>query len=116
MQSTKDVLFRLGKSKFRSGFYLKEKEKSYYNEKGDAVIRSHAEDFINSRIAPKEPKNDGKQTPTHSHPVFVAMHATACCCRGCLEKWHKIPKGRELTPEEKNFLVELIMDWIQGQI
>lgn len=116
MRSVNNALFRLSKSKFRSSFVLKDKEKSYYIEKGEEVIRSHAKDFISTKIAAETPKNDGKQTPTHGHPVFVAMHATACCCRGCLEKWHKIPRGRELNTEEKNFLVDLIMAWIARQV
>ena len=47
-----------------------------------------------------------------NHPVFIAQHATATCCRGCIEKWYKIPKGKELSLNEQNFIVELIMEWI----
>ena len=115
MQSTKEILFRLSRSKFRSGFSLNANEKAYFSEKGEEKIRAHARDFILQRLAAENPKNDGKQTPTHGHPVFVAMHATACCCRGCLEKWHKIPKGRELSDEEIEFLVDLMMRWILEQ-
>ena len=116
MKNVNDALFRLSRSKFRSGFSLTDKEKAYFREKGKEVIRSHAKDFVSARIGADFPKNDGKQTPTHGHPVFVAMHATACCCRGCLEKWHKIPKGRELNTEEKDYLVILIMNWLSTQI
>ena len=75
-------------------------------------IRSHAYDFIRARLAPAEPKNDGKQTPMRGHPVFIAQHACACCCRGCLEKWHRIPKGRTLTEDEIEYIVEILMEWI----
>ena len=75
-------------------------------------IRSHAYDFVHERLAPAEPKNDGKQTPMRGHPVFIAQHACACCCRGCLEKWHKIPKGRALTEEEVKYVVGVLMKWI----
>ena len=50
------------------------------------------------------------------HPVFIAQHATGCCCRGCLYKWHKIPKGVELSEEQKNYICEVIMTWIQREI
>ncbi len=90
----------LSKSKFRSGFKLKEKEKEYIKEKGLDTIEKHAYDFIRQRLAPKEIINDGKQTPMKGHPVFIAQHATATCCRGCLYKWHKIRKGKELTQKE----------------
>ena len=46
------------------------------------------------------------------HPVFLAQHATATCCRGCLEKWHGIEKGRELTASEQQYVVNIIMRWI----
>ncbi len=79
-------------------------------------MREHAVDFVTSRLAPAHPKNDGRQTPMKHHPVFVAQHATATCCRKCLEKWHHIPKGRELDPEEIEYIVDLIMAWIERDI
>ena len=110
-----DIFERLAKSTFRSRFKLKEKEKQYIKDKGIDKIRSHAEDFISKRLAPADIPNDGKQTPMRGHPVFIAQHATATCCRGCLEKWHKIPKGRELTQAEQKYAVDIIMEWINRQ-
>ena len=81
------------------------------------TVKNHAYDFINERLKPAHPKNDGKQTPTRQvHPVFIAQHACACCCRGCLEKWHKIPKGKELSENEVEYIVELLMKWIEKDI
>ena len=111
-----DILDKLSQSKFRSRFKLREKELKYIEDKGIDKIHSHACDFIKNRIAPAEIPNDGKQTPMKGHPVFIAQHACACCCRGCIEKWHKIPKGRELTQEEQNYLIFVIMEWIKRQI
>lgn len=110
------VLESLSKSKFRRSFYLKTKDKEYVREKGIETIEKHARDFIEKRLAPKEIKNDGKQTPMRGHPVFIAQHATACCCRGCLNKWHKIPKNTELSNEQKDYIVEVIMTWIRRQM
>ncbi|MDD5290939.1 MAG: DUF4186 domain-containing protein [Patescibacteria group bacterium] len=107
---------RLQKSKFRSGFKLKEKEREYFEDKGENIIRQHAYDFIADRLAPTNPKNDGKQTPMRGHPVFVAQHATATCCRGCLSKWHKIEAGRELRKEEVDYIVGIIMGWLNEQM
>jgi hypothetical protein len=42
------------------------------------------------------------------HPVFIAQHATATCCRECLWKCHWIEKGRALTDDEIGFVVELV--------
>ena len=110
------ILESLLKSKFRSSFYLKNKDKEYVKEKGIETIEKHTRDFIEKRLAPKEIKNDGKQTPMRGHPVFIAQHATACCCRGCLNKWHKIPKNIELSNEQKDYIVEVIMTWIKRQM
>lgn len=106
----------LSKSKFRSGFKLKEKEKEYIKQKGLEKIEEHAYDFITKRLAPKYIKNDGKQTPMKGHPVFIAQHATACCCRGCLFKWHKIRENKDLNQKEIKYIVDLIMEWIKRQM
>jgi hypothetical protein len=106
----------LRRSKFRSKFQLTQKDRDYIAVKGLATIKEHAYSFINSRIAPAFPKNDGKQTPMKNHPVFIAQHATATCCRGCISKWHGIEKGRALSEAEVDFIVALIMRWIERQI
>ena len=111
-----DLWKRLSQSKFRSSFILKSNDRNYVVEKGMDTVRSHARDFIGKRLAPAEPHNDGKQTPMRGHPVFVAQHATANCCRGCLEKWHHIPRGRELTEGEQAYIVDVIMEWIDRQM
>ena len=116
MPTIEQTLLRLSHSKFRSSFTLTRKEREYFNEKGIDVIRSHAADFVSTKLAPANPKNDGRQTPMHGHPVFKAMHATACCCRGCLEKWYHVPRGRELTLQEQERIVNLLIAWIQSQI
>lgn len=110
------ILDRLNKSNFRKSFYLKKKDIEYINKKGIETIKNHAYDFIKKRLAPSIILNDGKQTPMKGHPVFIAQHATACCCRECLFKWHKIEKDRELMPIEIDFIVGLIMEWINRQI
>lgn len=114
--SENDIFSRLSKSPFRSHFKLSPKDKAYVSVKGLETIQKHAEDFVSQRLAPADILNDGKQTPMRNHPVFVAQHATACCCRGCLEKWHHIPKGRKLTREEQGYIVEIIMSWISSQM
>lgn len=105
----------LAKSKFRSSFHLRKYMISYIDEKGLDIVFSHAIDFVHKNLFPEDIPNDGRQTPMKGHPVFMAQHACGCCCRGCLEKWHKIPKGRELTPKEERFIVALLMEWIKRE-
>ncbi len=111
-----DLFDRLAKSPFRSRFHLSQKDRDYISQKGLATIRSHARDFVAKRLAPAVIPNDGKQTPMRGHPVFLAQHATGCCCRGCFYKWHHIPAGRELTQEEQDYAVGVLMAWIEKQI
>ena len=110
-----NLLYKLSKSKFRSSFHLRKYMIEYIDEKGKEKIKEHTISFITEKLADSNPKNDGKQTPTKNHPTFIAMHACACCCRGCLEKWHNIPKGKELSREEKNYIYILLMTWIKRE-
>lgn len=112
---TNDILYSLSKSKFRSSFYLKKYMINYINDKGMNKVKEHAYIFVNQKLMPAYPKNDGRQTPTKNHPVFIAMHACGCCCRSCLEKWHHIPKGRCLTNDEIDYIVNLLMVWIKNE-
>lgn len=110
-----EILNRLSKSKFRSSFHLRKYMIKYIDDKGlDTVIR-HTNDFVNQKLKPAYPKNDGRQTPMKGHPSFIAMHACACCCRSCLNKWHRIPMGRELTDEECKFVTNLLIEWIKKE-
>ncbi len=111
-----DILQRLSRSKFRSRFRLGGSERVYAMEKGRETIAVHARDFIATRIARAEPKNDGRQTPMRGHPVFVAQHATATCCRGCLAKWHGVPAGRALSTDEQERIVAVVMAWIAREM
>ena len=77
------------------------------------TIRIHSKDFIEKRLAPAIIPNDGKQTPMKGHPVFIAQHATATCCRNCLYKWHHIPKDVELNCSQQQYVVAVIMRWIE---
>lgn len=110
------LLGRLSKSKFRSSFRLRPADRDYFVKKGRTIICRHAHELLAARVGVADPPKDGKQTPYRGHPVFTAQHATATCCRGCIAKWHGIPKGRPLMPAELDRLVTLIMAWLDGQM
>ena len=107
---------KLARSRFRSRFHLSAEDRAYVAEKGVDTIRRHAEDFIRSRLAPAHPPNDGRQTPMRGHPVFKAQHACACCCRSCLEKWWKVPKGADIPVERQSRIVDFLMAWIEREM
>lgn len=116
MATVEQALARLQRSAFRTKFHLSEQDRQYIADKGMETIQRHAADFIRTRLAPASIPNDGKQTPMRGHPVFIAQHATATCCRGCLAKWHDIPAGRELTDREQHYVVQVIHRWLVIQM
>ena len=112
--NTDKMLESLAKSKFRSSFKLGKKYIDYIDKVGLVKIKSHAKDLIEKRLAVK-PLNDGHQTPYKGHPVFIAQHATATCCRKCLNKWYKIAENKTLTEDEITSILNIIMKWIEKQ-
>lgn len=112
-----DQLFAaLSKSGFRGKFHLQGKDLQYLQDRGLPTVLEHARDFVAKRLAPQIIPNDGKQTPYRGHPVFVGQHATACCCRECLHKWHGIAPGRALTAEEQEYVIEVLARWLSMEI
>jgi hypothetical protein len=112
MRDLDNIFAKLAGSAFRAKFRLGPKDRAYLDDRGMDAVREHARDLIAKRLAPAAPANDGRQTPWRGHPVFVAQHATATCCRSCLAKWHGIPAGRELTREEQEHVVTAIERWL----
>ncbi len=115
-QKFKDIFEKLSRSSFRAGFRLSKTDRQYAIAKGQTVLKEHAKDLLTKRIGQAEPKNDGKQTPTKGHPVFTAQHATGCCCRSCLQKWHGFEKHVPLTQEQIGYLSELVVEWIRRDL
>ena len=76
----------IGRHPFRARFALRGRERAMVGLHGMGAVRRHAANLFAKRIAPAQPRKDGKQTPYRGHPVFVAQHATATCCRTCLER------------------------------
>jgi predicted Fe-S protein YdhL (DUF1289 family) len=106
----------LAHQRFRSKFRLRGRERALVELRGPETIRKQAAEVIARRVAPAEPYKDGKQTPYRGHPVFVAQHATATCCRNCLRRAHEIPKGHELTADEQGYVVAVIWRWIEREL
>jgi len=116
MRDPDELLRALSKSRFRASQRLSPRDAQYLQDKGLDLVLAHARDFIAQRLAPAQPAKDGRQTPWRGHPVFVAQHATACCCRGCLAQWHGIAKGRALTPAEQQHVLAVLARWLAAQL
>jgi hypothetical protein len=115
MRNIDAIFAELPRSAFRRRFHLGAQERAYLDEKGLATVLQHARDFIDQRLAPANPPKDGKQTPYRGHPVFIAQHATATCCRSCLAKWHDIPKGRALDEDERAHVIAVLERWLGAE-
>ena len=107
-----ELFDRLRQSRFRSRFRLTGKDRDYVAIRPREVLAAHARDIVTKRLAPAQPYKDGRQTPYRGHPVFIAQHATGTCCRSCLEKWHDIPKGAELSSEQQDYVVDVLLTWM----
>jgi hypothetical protein len=115
MRDLDDVFPALARSPFRAKFHLRGAELAYLEQKGLDTVLTHARDLLLKRLAPAHPEKDGRQTPFRGHPVFIAQHATATCCRGCLEKWHGIRRGEAMTDAELDHAVSAIGRWLRMQ-
>ena len=109
-------LERITRQPFRAKFHLRGRDRATAELRGPRTMRLHAAELIAARLAPATPDKDGRQTPYRGHPVFVAQHATATCCRTCLDRWHDINKGRVLSPGERDYVVEVICRWIDREL
>ena len=76
--------------------------------KGRIKLDEAARERLQKYLVPANPPRDGRQTPYSGNSIFYAQHATATCCRTCLEYWHDIPKGRPLTNQESEYCLQLI--------
>lgn len=106
---------RLAKSDFRSRLSVQARQ-GVCNGKGIADDTKTRRGLCGKKTCSAVIPNDGKQTPMRGHPVFLAQHATGCCCRGCFFKWHHISAGRALTKEEQEYAVAVLMAWIEKQM
>ena len=107
---------RIRRHPFRAKFRLRGRDRGLAELRGPARVREHAAELVAKWLAPALPYKDGKQTPYRGHPVFVAQHATATCCRNCLARSHDIATVRELTAEEQAYVVAVICRWTEREL
>src|SRR4051794_10875076 len=109
------VFHRATPSSFRRPFKLQGRALAYLETWGIERVMQQAVKFIDERLAPAQPRSDGRQSPWRNRSVFLAQHATATCCRGCLEKTHEIAKGHAMTAEERGHVLEVLERWLKSQ-
>jgi hypothetical protein len=116
MRDLDELFENLEQNDFRRKVRLGPRDYAYLVQKGLPTIMEHARGFIRERLSPAEPAHEGRQTPWNGHPVFVAQHATATCCRKCLRKWHRIVEGHPLSAEEEEYIASVIERWLRQSL
>jgi hypothetical protein len=97
---------------------IDERAVNHAKRKGLYGMRLAVESRIKKSVGPANPAYDGRQTPMEGsgNAIYYAQHATASCCRKCLEYWHGIRQGRTLAKKEIDYLVELVMVYIRERL
>ncbi len=86
------------------------------HRRGRAGLRAAAEKRVQKALAPAVPAWDGRQTPLDGDVIYYAQHATATCCRKCVEEWHGIPRGVALTDDQVAYFLALILRFLDERL
>lgn len=91
---------------------------NHANRKGRGGLREDAVHRLSKYLGrPRsELSRDGMQTPFAGNVIYYAQHATATCCRKCVEAWHGIDRGKPLASDEVSYLTELVMHYIERRL
>lgn len=85
---------------------------NHARRKGRVNLKDCVYQRLRSSVAIWKPFIDGRQTGKEENIIFYAQHATATCCRKCIEHWHGIPKAQVLTDDEIEYFADLIMMYV----
>ena len=113
------VIHSLRYEAVRQEFWCKEFDPWAVNRarrRGRHKMPEYAEKRIRQSVAAAQPFKDGFQTPGEGDVLFYAQHATATCCRICMEIWYGIPRGRELTADEVTFCTQLLLRYVDERM
>ena len=88
------------------------------NKLGRIGLLAAAEARLLKSVAPprSEIYRDSTQTPFTGNVLYYAQHATATCCRKCIEAWHGIPREQRLTHEQIGYMTELLTHYVDKRM
>ena len=93
---------------------------NYARRKGRIELRQSARKQIARAVAspnhPRQGQQTLRETNPHANAIHYAQHATASCCRKCLEEWHGIPMDRDLSDRELDYLTDLAMLYVVARV
>ena len=82
---------------------------------GSIEVENKIIDRMTKTIGIANPYRNG-YTPYSGNVIFYAQHATATCCRRCMEYWYDIPMGKPLTKDEISFSKDLIQLYLKERV
>ncbi|MEP7377612.1 MAG: DUF4186 family protein [Chitinophagaceae bacterium] len=86
-------------------------------QKGRIVLKEKAIEELRKKVGGENNFREGYQTPKGGDDIIhYAQHATATCCRKCMEYWFKIPIGTALTEKQLDYCAELIIRYIGDRV
>lgn len=88
---------------------------NYAKRKGRIALYTALESRIRKSVGARTAR-DGRQTPWEGSPLYYAQHATACCCRRCMQYWHGLPAESVLTEGDVNYFVELCKKYLNERL
>jgi hypothetical protein len=117
---TEYIFDSLNKELIRNVFWnTKIEDVAIYNakKKSRSEIREEAKTLLSRRVGKLNTFIDGRQTPLGKENIVnYAQHATATCCRKCMDAWYKIPKENELTEVQLEFCTDLVMSFVDEKL
>ncbi|NVM29287.1 MAG: DUF4186 family protein [Candidatus Helarchaeota archaeon] len=121
LNDVKYTIEALRKELFRRRYWARRIDKKLLEpllEKELSEIEKKVENRIRKYVNKKFNDNpwDGRQTPLEGNLIYFAQHATASCCKKCIEEWHGINRNELLTEEQIKYLVGLIMVYFENRM
>lgn len=99
------------KELIREHYWVAPMDRWAYNQAhrlGRLGLHARTGELVRTRIGSAEHPRERRQTTWHKDVVAYGQHATATCCRRCVEYWHGIERGRPLTDAEVRRLTALV--------
>lgn len=90
-----------------------EKAINYALKKGKIELLKTVEQRIRSSVKAPADAFDGRRTKWEGNPIHYGQHATATCCRKCIERWHDISRDVELTEKQIKYFTHLVVMFLE---
>lgn len=95
---------------------IDQKARNHARRKGRRALYADAHRRLQRYVGREPDAYDGRQTPFEGNTIYYAQHATAACCRKCIEYWHGFPIEGELAPVQLDYLYQLVVRYLDERL